>query len=44
MPLVTIKVFEKELSEWQGQDLIRKITEAIIPFVGENCGQHLGSD
>ena len=35
MPLVTIKVFEEELSESQSQDLIRKVTEAIIPFVGE---------
>ena len=35
MPLVTIKVFEEELSESQSQDLIRKVTEAIIPLVGE---------
>jgi 4-oxalocrotonate tautomerase len=35
MPFVTIKVFEEELSESQSQDLIRKVTEAIIPFVGE---------
>jgi len=35
MPLVTIKVFEEELSDSQSQDLIRKVTEAIIPFVGE---------
>ena len=35
MPLVTIKVFEEELSESKSQDLIRKVTEAIIPFVGE---------
>lgn len=35
MPLVTIKVFEEELSESQSQDLIRKVTEAIIPFVEE---------
>ena len=35
MPLVTIKVFEEELSESQSRDLIRKVTEAIIPFVGE---------
>ena len=34
MPLVTIKVFEEELSESQRRDLIRKVTEAIIPFVG----------
>jgi len=35
MPLVTIEVFEEELSDSQSQDLIRKVTEAIIPFVGE---------
>ena len=35
MPLVSIKVFEEELSESQSRDLIRKVTEAIIPFVGE---------
>ena len=35
MPLVTIKVFEDELSDLQSQDLIRQVTEAIIPFVGE---------
>jgi 4-oxalocrotonate tautomerase len=35
MPLVTIKVFEDELSCSQRQHLIRDVTEAIIPFVGE---------
>ena len=35
MPLFTIKVFEEELSDSQSQDLILKVTEAIIPFVGE---------
>jgi len=35
MPLVTIKVFEDELSSSQRQHLIRDVTEAIIPFVGE---------
>ena len=35
MPLVTIKVFEGELSGARRQDLIRQITEAIVPFVGE---------
>jgi len=35
MPLVTIKVLEEELCDSQSQDLIRKVTEAIIPFVGE---------
>src|SRR6516225_6085936 len=35
MPLVTIKVFDGELSESQSQALIRQVTEAIVPFVGE---------
>jgi 4-oxalocrotonate tautomerase len=35
MQLVTIKVFEDELSSSQRQHLIRDVTEAIIPFVGE---------
>jgi 4-oxalocrotonate tautomerase len=35
MPLVTIKVFEDELSNSQTTDLIQKVTEAVIPFVGE---------
>lgn len=35
MPLCTIKMFEGELTESQAADLIRHVTEAIIPFVGE---------
>jgi 4-oxalocrotonate tautomerase len=35
MPLVTIKVFKDELSNSQAADLIHKVTEAVIPFVGE---------
>ncbi len=35
MPLITVKVFEDELSHQQKADLIRGITEAVIPFVGE---------
>ena len=35
MPLVTIKVFEDELSASQTEELIRQVTEAVIPFVGE---------
>jgi len=35
MPLVTIKVFKDELSNSQAEDLIRKVTEVVIPFVGE---------
>jgi 4-oxalocrotonate tautomerase len=35
MPLITIKVFEDELSNSQAKDLIHKVTEAVIPFIGE---------
>ena len=35
MPLGTIKMFEGELTQAQAADLIRQVTEAIIPFVGE---------
>jgi 4-oxalocrotonate tautomerase len=35
MPLCTIKTFEGELTKAQTADLIREVTEAIIPFVGE---------
>lgn len=35
MPLVTIKVFKDEFSDSQAKDLIHKVTEAVIPFVGE---------
>jgi phenylpyruvate tautomerase PptA (4-oxalocrotonate tautomerase family) len=35
MPLVTIKVFEDELFHSRTKDLIHKVTEAVIPFVGE---------
>jgi len=35
MPLCTIKIFEGELTEAQAADLIHRVTEAIIPFVGE---------
>ena len=35
MPLITIKMFEGELSDSQAKDLIHKVTEAVIPFVGE---------
>lgn len=35
MPLCTIKMFEGELTETQAADLIHRVTEAIIPFVGE---------
>jgi len=35
MPLITLKVFEDELTQQQRADIIRGITEAVIPFVGE---------
>jgi len=35
MPLITIKMFEGELSDLQTKDLIHKVTDAMIPFVGE---------
>jgi 4-oxalocrotonate tautomerase len=35
MPLITVKVFEDELTKQQTADIIRGITEAVIPFVGE---------
>jgi hypothetical protein len=36
MPLVTIKVFKDELSDSQAKELIHKITETVIPFVGRS--------
>lgn len=35
MPLITVKVFEDELTQQQTADMIHGITEAVIPFVGE---------
>lgn len=35
MPLITIKMFEGELSDAQAKQLIHEVTEAVIPFVGE---------
>jgi phenylpyruvate tautomerase PptA (4-oxalocrotonate tautomerase family) len=35
MALVTIKAFEDELSHSPTKDLMHKLTEAVIPFVGE---------
>ncbi len=35
MPIITIKVFENELTQAQAADLIHDITEAAIPYVGE---------
>jgi 4-oxalocrotonate tautomerase len=35
MPLITVKMFQGELSQAQAKDLIHEVTEAVIPFVGE---------
>ncbi len=35
MPLITVKVFESELTQQQTADIIQGIIEAVIPFVGE---------
>ncbi len=40
MPFVTIKVFKDELSDSQTKDLIHRVTEAVIPFVGERLRDH----
>lgn len=39
MPLITVKMFEAELSESQAKELIHAVTEAVIPFVGERLRQ-----
>jgi 4-oxalocrotonate tautomerase len=39
MPFVEIKVFEGELSKPQSQELIGKVTDAIVSFAGENLRQ-----
>jgi len=35
MPLITVKMFQGEISQAQAKDLIHEVTEAVIPFVGE---------
>jgi 4-oxalocrotonate tautomerase len=35
MPIITVKVFQDELTEAQTAKLIGDITNAVIPFVGE---------
>ena len=35
MPIITVKVFENELTPRQTSALIHDITEATIPYVGE---------
>jgi phenylpyruvate tautomerase PptA (4-oxalocrotonate tautomerase family) len=36
MPLIPIMMFEGELSDSQAKDLIHEVTEAVVPFVGQN--------
>ena len=35
MPIITVKVFEGELTKGQTAEMIEDITEAVIPYVGE---------
>lgn len=35
MPLITVKVFEGELTWGQTAEMIEDITQAVIPYVGE---------
>jgi len=35
MPLITVKVFEGELTLGQTAEMIEDITQAVIPYVGE---------
>ncbi len=39
IPYVSVKVFEEELTPAQTADLISRVTEAVIPFVGEKLRQ-----
>jgi hypothetical protein len=41
--LFIIKVFEDEFSHAQTEDLIHKVTEAVIPFAGEKLRDNTGS-
>ena len=40
MPLVTIKMFEGELSDSQAAHMIHDVTQAVIPFVGEKLREN----
>jgi len=35
MPIITVKVFEGELTWGQTAEMIEDLTEAVIPYVGE---------
>jgi phenylpyruvate tautomerase PptA (4-oxalocrotonate tautomerase family) len=35
MPVITIKVFEGELTWGQTAEMVDDVTEAVVPFVGE---------
>ncbi|HET9410213.1 MAG TPA: 4-oxalocrotonate tautomerase family protein [Candidatus Sulfotelmatobacter sp.] len=40
MPLITVKMFEGELTESQAKELIHRVTEAVVPFVGEKLREN----
>jgi 4-oxalocrotonate tautomerase len=40
MPLITIKMFEGELTGSQTANLIRDVTDAVIPFVTEKLREN----
>lgn len=40
MPVITIKMFEGELTSSQAADLIRDVTEAVIPYVSEKLREN----
>ncbi len=40
MPLVTIKMFEGELTGSRAADLIHDFSEAVIPFVSEKLREN----
>jgi phenylpyruvate tautomerase PptA (4-oxalocrotonate tautomerase family) len=35
MPIITVKVFEGEITKDQTAEIITDITDAVIPYVGE---------
>lgn len=39
MPFVEIKVFEGELSQTQTQEIIQKVTDAVVSLAGEKLRQ-----
>ena len=43
MPVITVKVFEGELTKEQTAEIIADITEAVIPYSAKPSGPMLGS-